>query len=443
MDWNHTVAALAAALGIGLLIGAVRERQHADQLGKAGIRTHALLALAGAVAAQLGTPVLLVTLAGVALLVLASYRVSRRRDPGLTGEVAILVTVLLGALAMQSRTLAAALGVVVAILLWAKAPLRRLSRDLISETEMQDGLVLAAAALVVLPLLPEQAIDPWGVLQPAMLWKIVVLIMAMGMLGHVARRAAGARRGLSVAGFFSGFASSTAAVASFGQMAREQPALRPAAAASALLANLASLLLLLAVVGTVSPALVVDSAWPMTAAAAGLLLVALTGLRAGGPGTEPPAAADARAFHLTHALLITVLIATVMLVAEGLRRVFGEAGAMLGAAVAALAELHAAGATVARLADTGGITATEARWGLVALLASTSLAKTVLAFSSGGRAYGLHVGAGLLAMTLAAGATTALTAPAAPAQTLTWSSGPAPAAGPGLSSAHVVIEREP
>lgn len=410
MDWNDTLAALTAALGIGLLIGAVRERQHADRIGKAGVRTHALLALAGAIAMGLGMAVLLVALAAVALLALASYRVSRERDPGLTGEVAMLVTVLLGALTHQSPALAAALGVVVAILLWAKGPLRRLSRDLISESEMQDGLVLAAAALVVLPLLPDEPVDPWGVVQLAMLWRIVVLIMAVGMLGHVARRAVGARRGLPVAGFFSGFASSTAAVVSFGQLSREQPALQGAAAAAALLANLASLLLLVAVIGTVSPALVWAAAWPMVAAGAGLLVVAATGLlRRGAAGSLPPDP-EARAFRLSHALLIAALIAVVMLLAEALRHLFGEAGAMVGAAIAALAELQAAGATIARLAATGGITPSEARWGLVALLASTTLAKTLLAFGSGGAAYGLRVGAGLMSMTAGAALATWLTA---------------------------------
>lgn len=409
MDWNDTLTALATALGIGLLVGAVRERQHAGRISKAGVRTHALLALAGALAFGLGPLVLLVLLGAVALLVLASYQVSRESDPGLTGEIAVLVTVLLGALSHSTPALAGAVGVVVAILLWAKEPLGRLSRDLISETEMQDGLVLAAAALVVLPLLSNEAIDPWGVVQPAMLWRIVVLIMAVGMLGHVARRAVGARLGLPVAGFFSGFASSTAAVASFGQLGRDQPALRPAAASAALLANLASLLLLVAVVGTVSPALVRASAWPMAAAAVALLAMAATGLPRRKTGADLPPDPKAHAFHLTHALLIALLIAAVMLVSEGLRHLFGEAGAMAGATIAALAELQAAGATIARLGATGSISPSEARWGLVALLSSTTLAKTVLAFSSGGAGYGMRIGIGLFAMTAAAALVTGLT----------------------------------
>ena len=67
--------------------------------------------------------------------------------------------------------------------------------------------------VVVLPLLPKQPIDPWGVLQPYALWRIVVLIMGVGMLGHIALRVVGTFWGLPLTGFFSGFVSSTAASA--------------------------------------------------------------------------------------------------------------------------------------------------------------------------------------------------------------------------------------
>ena len=84
MDWGSPLAALATALGIGLLIGAVRERQHGDVLAKAGVRTHALLALAGAVASMFGTPVLLVVLAALlagALGMLLPLLRNVRRNP--------------------------------------------------------------------------------------------------------------------------------------------------------------------------------------------------------------------------------------------------------------------------------------------------------------------------------------------------------------------------
>jgi uncharacterized membrane protein (DUF4010 family) len=69
-------------------------------------------------------------------------------------------------------------------------------------------LLLAGAALVVMPLLPDHAVDSWGVLVPTRLWRMVVLILAVGMAGHLASRIVGARWGLPLAGFLSGFASS-------------------------------------------------------------------------------------------------------------------------------------------------------------------------------------------------------------------------------------------
>src|SRR3546814_980244 len=56
----------------------------------------------------------------------------------------------------------------------------------------------------------------------------------------IALRAVGARWGLPAAGFFAGFASSTAAVAGFGGRVREQPGVLVPAVAAALLSNLAS-----------------------------------------------------------------------------------------------------------------------------------------------------------------------------------------------------------
>src|SRR5690606_8701572 len=145
---------LGTALGLGLLVGAVRERRRPEPAVVAGLRTHALAALSGAVALLLGLGVFAVVVALSGVLAALSDRQSQGQDPGLTGEVALVLTTLLGGLAVPMPALAGALGVVVAALLYAKAPLHRITRDLLSERELQDGLVLLASALVVLPLVP-------------------------------------------------------------------------------------------------------------------------------------------------------------------------------------------------------------------------------------------------------------------------------------------------
>lgn len=411
LDWGTLLQGLLAALGIGLLIGLVRERRKDDPANgpsAAGLRTHALTALLAAVAWQIDKAVYLATFVAIAALAFAGYRRTSERDIGLTGEIALLFTAVLGALAMRSPPLAAALGVAVAVLLYAKDPLHRFTRQVISERELRDGLLLAACALIVWPLLPREAIDPWGVLKPAELWKLVVLVMAAGVAGHVAQRLVGARFGMPVAGFFAGFASSTAAVAGFGQRAKDAPKLRRYAVSAALSANLGSLLLLVGVLAAGNLTLLRASAWPLFAAALALAAIAASGLwRA--PAEDPQSAAktpDARAFRLSHALLFAVAVAGLLLLTAWLRGMVGDRGALLAAAIAAMAELQAAAVAVGQLAGAQALTMPEARWGIVALLATSSAAKSVLAFVSGGAAYGWRVALGLSAMTAIAAVVT-------------------------------------
>lgn len=411
MEWNDTLKGLITALGLGLLTGVVRERRHEPGVTKAGTRTHALVAVLGCVTWGLGPGTFIATLLVVGALTVSGYLKTADADPGLTGEVALLVTLVLGGLARQDAPLAAGLGVLAAILLQAKQPLHRLSRELISEQELQDALMLAAAALVVMPLLPQTAVDPWGVLVPTTLWRIVVLVMAVGMFGHMAQRAVGARWGLPIAGFFSGFASSTATVAGLGRQVRAQPLLAVPAGAAALLANLASLLLFAAVIGAASPDLLSLMAWPLLAGALGLLGMAALCLRQTNRPDERPGEPPSSAFKLTHALMIAAIIATVSLLAAWLRQLFGDAGVLVAAVLVALAEVHAAAASIAQLSAAGGLDPQIARWGVVGVLASGALAKLVLAFVSGGVRYGQIVGAGLAVMVTAAAGTLFVVAP--------------------------------
>lgn len=399
MDWNATSLALLTALGVGLMIGVVRERTQPPHLLPAGTRTHALVALLGCISWLLGPWVFIAALLALAALTLVAYLQSAQEDPGLTGEVALLLSAVLGALAAHEAALSGALGVLVAILLQAKAPLQKISREWIREREIQDALLLGAAALVVMPLLPREPIDPWGAIRPMLVWRIVVLVMAVGVFGHFAQRILGARWGLAIAGFFSGFASSTAAVSSLGQQARADAALVAPSAAAALLANLASLLLFVAVVAAVSPGLLQATLWIWVAAVLGLL-AAIAALWWLGGVTAPAVQApqEGRAFKLSHALLIAGLIAGVSLLAAWLEQLFGHTGALAAAAMVALAEVQAAAAGVAQLVAKGGMPLEVGRWGTLAVLGASCVSKGALAFAVGGVRYGALVALGLLAM---------------------------------------------
>lgn len=395
MTLDPQYAGYLTALGLGLLIGVVRERQrnHGGHT-PAGMRTHTIAALGGAVAWTLGLPVFLVVLGAIGLLAYGSYRLNDASDPGQTGEVALIVTVLLGALAQGSPGLAAALAVMVAILLQAKERLHRLGRDLISEREVRDGLLLAAAALLVLPLLPDASIGPGGAFNPQKLWRLVVLVMAVSALGHVALRVIGSGRGLAVAGFFAGFVSSTAAIAGFGQRVRASPALLRPSVGAAMFAALASLVLMFPVLATVSATLLKAVMPALLGFGVVLAIGGALGLR-GGSGDEPAPTQESRMFRFTHALYFAGFMAAVLLISALLRQAFGEAGALATAFLAAIAEVHAAVASIGQLVGQGLMTIESARLAVLAVLAASVISRGAVAWVSGGAAYGMRVSAGL------------------------------------------------
>jgi len=204
---------LGVALGIGLLIGAERERRKGEgpRRRPAGIRTFAIRSVLGAVSLELGGAILLaVMVAALASLVVLAYLRTYQQDPGMTTEASLLLTLLLGALAMREPALASAVAVVVAILLAARTRMHRFVRSVLTEAELHDALIFAASVVVVLPLMPNRYVGPFAAVNPRTIWRIVVLMMAVSAAGYIAVRVLGARFGLALAGLASGFASSTA-----------------------------------------------------------------------------------------------------------------------------------------------------------------------------------------------------------------------------------------
>ena len=402
MNWNESLFELLTALGIGLLIGTVRERLHKPGAMKAGVRTHAIVALLGAISFSIGLPLFLMTLFITGIMIAIGYYQSAQQDPGMTGEFALLLTLVLSGLSMQDPSLSAAIGVVVACLLFVKKPLRRFSQEILTEQELEDALMLCASALVVLPLLPTTAIDPWNALNPYAMWKIVVLIMGIGIVAHICMRASGVRWGLPLAGFFTGFISSTLAVATYGQKVRENPELESMASASALLSTLSSLMLFTLVLAVSGHELMMSMKWPLLSAGAALLCFATYVIRHTDIQDGYSLPTTEHAFKASHALIIAITISTVTLCSAWLRHHIGDSGTVATSAIVGLVEIHAAAVSIAQLNQHDPVQSAYARWGVMAILASSASSKIVLSYVSGSRGYGHRIASGLGAMLLAA-----------------------------------------
>jgi uncharacterized membrane protein (DUF4010 family) len=224
-----------------------------DPQPAAGIRTFTVSALAGAISFIVGGEALLaITTAGVIILTAVAYWRGHDDDPGLTTEIVLIVTVLLGGLSMQQPALAAGLAVTVAVLLAARSRLHRFVRLALTEDELKDALIFAGATLVVLPLVPDRAMGPYGALNPHSIWILVILVMAISAAGYLAVRMLGARFGLPIAGLASGFISSTATIGAMGARAARTTDLLAAAVAGAVLSTVATIVQMALVVAATS-----------------------------------------------------------------------------------------------------------------------------------------------------------------------------------------------
>lgn len=208
------IPAFLTSLAIGLLIGLERERSPS---AKAGLRTFALVALAGTLAAMLSqftrSPwVLALGLFTVGLIIVSAYFVPRapEDDPGTTTSAALLVCYMLGAMVwFGAETPALMLAIVVTILLYFKPELRGWSQGL-SRRDIISIFQFAVLSFIILPILPDHNYGPYNTLNPHQTWLMVVLISGLSLAGYIALRIVGQRYGAPILGFLGGLVSSTA-----------------------------------------------------------------------------------------------------------------------------------------------------------------------------------------------------------------------------------------
>ena len=396
---------LAVALGIGLLVGIDRERRKGEgpDRAAAGIRTFTITSLCGAVAVVVGGELLLaVVTVGVSALAALAYWRSAERDPGLTTEVTLVATVLLGGLAVHDPTFAAGLGVIVAGLLTARTAIHRFVRSVLTEDEVHDGLIFAGATLVVLPLLPDKAMGPYGALNPHTIWIVVVLVMGVSALGYIAVRLVGARFGLPLAGLVSGFVSSIATIGAMGARATRNGDLLAAAVAGAVLSTVATFVQLALLIGATDAATLRALAVPLACGGGAAILYGgvFTALALRHKVEHPDE--PGRAFSMRSAILFAALLSVILVASAALQDRFGDAGVLAVAGLAGLADTHSPAISVASLVASDRLVASSAVVPILTALTTNTLTKMVFAVTGGGTAFVVRVVPGLILVLAAA-----------------------------------------
>lgn len=392
---------LGAALAIGLLIGLQRGWQERDlpEGGRvAGLRTFALTGLLGGVLGVLlprhGPWPLVAGILGVALLLSVSYwqTASAQKNLSVTGAVATLLTLVLGAFAAStSIALAFAAAVIAAVLLDLKPTLHGWLH-LIQQSELTAALQLLVLSVVILPNLPNEGYGPYDALNPYELWWAVILIAGLSLSGHFAMRLTGPQRGILWTGLLGGLASSTATTLALARYARGQPGLSSTAAAGSLAACGVMFFRMAVLIGVIQPALLRTMGLTLLACGSVLLLLGLRQWRRSDqsqPGEAPALASNP--FDLGTALGFGLFLALMAVLVPAAREWLDQSGLYALSTLSGLADVDAIVISLARQQGAGALPAatTMIAIGLAAL--SNTVVKAGIAWSTGGAAMGRQV----------------------------------------------------
>jgi uncharacterized membrane protein (DUF4010 family) len=413
---GHGIEALPqflTSLAIGLLIGLERER---NPSAKAGLRTFALVAVFGTLAAllttKLGSPWLLIAgLLAVAGTIIAAYinnphgrdeiadeelrrarslsptsgetpshstRLSKddslvagyppegesdnvslrdvrvdENDPGTTTIIALVLCYGLGAMIWYGLAeLAVMLAIGITALLYFKPELRGLSQKL-TRRDLVAVLQFSVLTFIVLPILPNQNYGPYDAFNPHQAWLMVVLISGISLAGYAALHVVGTRYGAPLLGFLGGLVSSTATTMVYAKHGKSNQAMLNLAASVIVIAGMVVLLRLLVVSAAVAYG-ALPSLLPVLAG--GLLfglMVALYNWRKMSKATELYVPETSNPAELHTAISFGLLYVAVLLGAAWMADIAGSQGLYAVALASGLTDVDAITLSSLRLFNLG------------------------------------------------------------------------------------------
>ncbi len=393
MDHTSLFYRFGAALVIGILVGLQREYSHGAPGREmfAGVRTFALMALVGGVAAMMADELdsawvfvgILLFLG--ALIVTAYFIAAWRGQVGLTTEVSALLTILTGALCYWDYLpLAAAIAVATTVILSLKLEMQTFVRRITRE-DVYATLKFAVITAIVLPVLPNETFGPppLDVLNPRKICLMVVFISGISFLGYVLIKVVGSRQGIGLTGLLGGLASSTAVTLSFSQRSQTQSNLARPFALGITLAWMMMFLRVVAEVAALNAALLKVLWLPMAASAAVGLAYGLY-LYLSQRTDEEGGVNFANPFELGPAIKFGLLYAAILLVSKAAQTYLGDTGVYLSSVAAGLTDVDAITLSLAELGgQADGVSLSIAAQAIVLAAMSNTVVKGGIVLATG------------------------------------------------------------
>ncbi|MDH3325021.1 MAG: MgtC/SapB family protein, partial [Candidatus Peregrinibacteria bacterium] len=217
---------IASALGafLGLRREIVAQNGVNNKVGFMGFRTMTLLAAMGAISTFFSAsfyPIIFFT--GILILIAIAYAHGSFAENkiGLTTELSAILVFWIGVLVgLEKQFLAIAITIFLASLNAFKEHLHGFAKTL-TEKEWFGAFQLFLFSAAVLPFLPTNPVDQWGVFVPFNVWLLVLLISGLGFVGYFLIKFFGARGGIPLTAFLGAIVSSTGVTTSLSAQAKK------------------------------------------------------------------------------------------------------------------------------------------------------------------------------------------------------------------------------
>lgn len=381
------------ALMVGLLIGIERERSSSqDGISNVwGVRTFPLLALTGVLVAFISNVSLTIIIGSfVALLILIShiYWDTKQRSwhvSATTGLAAIL-TFLLGFLALTHTQISLVLAVTIFGFLALKKSLHKFAQTGITKAEMNATLTFLISAFVILPLLPNDFIDPWELVHPTRIWLLFVVIAGVEFSSYIAVKQLGKKWGILITGLLGGFASATATTLSLANKVIDQPKQILLITSGIILAEVSSLVIQIVVLTIIAPSVSGDLflflAMPALVGTACAIGVAQFARNSN--------SADELALDIKNPISLKSTATFAILISLGLifialaTRIFGDVGVYMTSAMAGAVSIRVVTFSVSELASSGEILIQTASFSILIAMFVNMIIKLSIVYKAGG-----------------------------------------------------------
>ncbi len=366
------VQKLAIAILIGLLVGLEREHSRSEnEKIFAGIRTFPLVVIFGFLSALISSITSYwVFIAGLIVfgsLVTVSHVFSAKIGKrGATSEISVILVFLLGAMVYWNFIIIAAIvGVVVAMFLTLKIQLHKFAGK-VSEQDIYATIKLAVITVIILPLLPDKTYGPFNILNPLLIWRMVIFISAISFVGYIFIKTIGQNKGIPITGLLGGLVSSTALTISLSKKSKEASELSHSFGIGIILASTVMYLRIFFIVLVLESSFI-DSIWAF------LLLLILSGLVTSYFFSKKNHVENSQTiefknpFELKSALMFGFLFGLVLFVTKGAEQYLGDGGIYLASGLAGLSSVDAIAISVTKFLSTG----LSSKIGLAAIIIST------------------------------------------------------------------------